>query len=97
MKPHKYSVNYEGSSGVMKSKVALQLTTEIHSVSEGRAYIQHLVSDYDSTMRFQLTHKTKNEKGKLPDNILTPIFLADPSHQVKVMSKTSIFKGDRYI
>ena len=38
-------------------------------------------------MRAHLTHKLVGDgKGKLPDHILTPIFLADPSHQIKVMS-----------
>lgn len=38
-----------------------------------RAHLQYLVDSADG-------------KGKLPDHIPTPIFLADPSHWIKVMS-----------
>ena len=43
------------------------------------------MTDDDSTMRSHL--KNINKGGKLPNNILTPIFLADPSHRIKVMLK----------
>jgi len=45
------------------------------------------VSDDDSTMRSLLQHESKNNKGKLPPNIPEPVFLADPSHRIKVMFK----------
>ena len=43
------------------------------------------MTDDDSTMRSHLKN-IKND-GKLPDHIIQPIFLADPSHRIKVMYK----------
>ena len=37
-------------------------------------------------MRSLLQDKKNNEKGLLPPNIPQPVFLADPSHCIKVMS-----------
>ena len=86
-KPHFCTVNHEGSSGAMEAELALDLVTEMHTVSQGRVFIHTIVSDDDSTMRSLLKHKKINSKGKLPEAIPEPIFMADPSHRVKVMAK----------
>ena len=84
---HRCPLNYEGSSGAMESRVALDFTIELYESYGGKFFIEHMVTDDDSTIRSTLKHKSEHEKGKLPDNVPEPIFLADPSHQVKVMSK----------
>ena len=93
VKDHKCSINYEGSSGAMESKVALTLTERLFSESNGRIYIAQLVSDDDSSMRSLLLHKSVNpDKGRLPDIIPAIKFLADPTHRIKVMSKPAFGK-----
>ena len=44
--PHTCPVNNIGSSGSMEAKVALDLIIDIHSKSNGRVFVQSLVS-YD--------------------------------------------------
>ena len=46
-----------------------------------------LVSDDESTMRSLLQHPSNHEKGQLPEKIPQPLFLADPYHRIKLMSK----------
>ena len=72
---------------MMETELALGLATELHSLSRGRVFLHTIVSDDDSTMRSLLKHKKVDLKGKLPEDIPEPIFLADPSHRVKVMAK----------
>ena len=38
-------------------------------------------------MRSLLKHKAVHPKGKLPYDVPQPVFLADPSHRIKVMAK----------
>ena len=93
MKDHKCSINYEGSSGAMESRLALTLTERLFSDSKGRLYIEHLVSDDDSSMRSLLVHKSSdNDKGGLPATIPAITFFADPTHRIKVMAKPAYSK-----
>ena len=71
----------------MEAKVTLILSPIIFSESNGSLYIESLVSDDDSNMRSVLTHKTLNGKGKLSKEISVIIFLTDPTHCIKVMTK----------
>ena len=71
----------------MEAKLALSLTEQLSSTSNGHLYIEHLVSNDDSTMRSLLTHQSVNAKGRLPDFIPAITFLADPTHRIKVMAK----------
>ena len=87
VKNHICPINHSGSSGSMEATVALDLTTEIYTNSKGKVHIKELVSDDDSTMRSLLKHQTNHDKGKLSCEIPQPIFLADPSHRIKVMCK----------
>ena len=84
---HTCSVNHTGSSGSMKASVVLDLTKYIFNNSNGEVYLNALVNDDESTMRSLLQHCTNHEIGKLPIEIPQPIFLADPSHRIKVISK----------
>ena len=77
---HNCPLNYEGSSGAMESKVALDFTIQLYEKYGGKLFIEHMVTDDDSTIRSMLKHKSEREKGRLPDNVPEPIFLADPSH-----------------
>ena len=86
-KAHYCTVNHNGSSGSMEAIVALDLTTDVHTNSKGKVFIEALVSDDDSTMRMLLKHKDNHPKGKLSCMIPQPTFLADPSHRIKVMAK----------
>lgn len=61
MKDHKCLINYEESSSTMESKVALALTERLFGNSNGRLYIEQLVSDDDSSMRSILLHKSVNQ------------------------------------
>ena len=85
--PHSCTINHEGSSGSMEAKLALELTKKLHIAKNERAYLKHMVSDDDSTMRSLLQHPCNHNKGLLPLTIPQPVFLADPSHRIKVMSK----------
>ena len=87
---HQCNINWDGASGAMEAGVVLQLCIDIHDNSGYPIYIEKICSDDDSTIRAHLQH-TVNGKGKLPDHIPTPIFLADPSHRIKVMA-SPIFK-----
>ena len=83
------NINSTGSSGAMESQVALDLTVQVFEESDGRIFIAEIISDDDLSMRAHLQHEGVG--GKLRDVIPEPIFRADPSHHIKVMSKT-IFK-----
>ena len=57
-------------------------------MTDGRVSLGTLVTDDDSRLR---SHRWLLENGgKLKEGVPKPIFLADPSHQMKVMLK-SIF------
>ena len=81
---HDCQINFDGSSGAMEAAVALELCIQLHD-GEYDVYVEKIVSDDDSTMRAHLRHVSQG--GKLPDRIPPPIFLADPSHRIKVMAK----------
>ena len=87
VKAHIFPINHSGYSGSMEAIVALDLTTEIHTNFKGKVYVRELVSDDDSIMISLLKHKTNHPKGKLSSDIPQPIFLADPSHRIKVICK----------
>ena len=87
-KPHRYTVNWEGSSGAMKSTLALKLMQYLNKLHNGLVNVTEIVTDDDSTMHAHCKHK--NRGGKLTDNIPEPIFRANPSHFIKVMCKPSL-------
>ena len=81
--PHKCNVNHTGSSGSMECALALDLTQKFHETTQNKAAIGQIVTDDDTTMRSNIKHK--GDKAKLPINVPEPIFLADPTHRIKVM------------
>ena len=78
-----------GSSKGMEADAALHLIEKLHKQSATDAFIEAIVADDDSSMRAVLSHKSTNKKkGRLPEYIPQPRFLADPTHRVKVVAKT---------
>ena len=69
----------------MEAKLALRLTEQMFANKNGRIYLQKIVSNDNSTTRSLFQHKKNHEKALLSPNILQPLFLADPSHRIKVM------------
>ena len=49
------------------------------------------MADDDSSMRSLLKHQTSNPKGRLPEDMPVPDWLADPSHRTKVVAKPIYF------
>ena len=64
----------------MESRVALDVTIQLFQKYGGKFYIEYMVTDDDSTIKSMLKHKSKHDKGMLPDNVPEHKFLADPSH-----------------
>ena len=58
----------------MEAKLALQLTVELFGNNNERLALQKLVSDDDSTMRSLLQHRSKHEKGQLPEKYHNQVF-----------------------
>ena len=84
-RPHEYNVNFEGGSGAMEAALSLKLLTKINHEYDQHVYVDHLVSDDDSTLRSHC--QNQQHGGKLPNEIPSPTYLADPSHRIKVMVK----------
>ena len=67
------------------------LNMTINSISDRKFVIKTIVSDDGSILRAHLRHKINlndlDDKDQLPTWIYEPEFLADPSHQVKSVSK----------
>ena len=73
----------------MEANLALILLEEVFNETAGKIYVAEMVTDDDSTIRSHC--KNINMGGKLPDCIPQPLFLADPSHRIKVMA-APVFK-----
>ena len=72
----------------MESTLCVELLEKISS-DEGQVHVGQLVTDDDSTIRSRC--KNLKDGGIVRDDVPTPVFLADPSHRVKVMGK-AIYK-----
>ena len=90
---HSCAKNFEGSSKSMEAEAILQMVVDAFN---NRGFIVSvIVSDDDSTMKACLKHRKlkadgkqyKSDKGRLDVHIPEPLFLADPSHRVKVVAK----------
>ena len=79
------TVHWYGSSGAMESALALNLLKHMNDEYKGLVHVGKIITDDDSIMRSH--YKQVRNGGKLLNNIPEPIFLADPSHRVKVMCK----------
>ena len=84
-KPHVFTVKWEGSSGAIKSALALKLIQYVNKLHNGLLNVTEIVTDDDSTMHDHCKHK--NRGGKLTNNIPEPIFRTNSSNCIKVMCK----------
>ena len=87
-KEHNCIKNWTDTSKRMESAAILQMLTSCQN--ERKFVTQWIISDDDSTIRAVCSHPDPTDpetKGKLPKNILQPIFKANPSHRVKVVAK----------
>ena len=85
VRTHACVKNYEGSSKGMESAAILEMA--VNAPKQGFV-LAVIVFDDDSTMRAHLQYPhVGDKKGKLPLWIYSPEFLADPSHQKKVVAK----------
>lgn len=85
--PHRFTINHERSGRSMEAKLTLDLTKELFA-KKGAVWLKQVVSDDDPTIRALLQHTSNHSKGILPSHILQPLFLADPPHRIKLMSKS---------
>ena len=84
VKAHKCVQNYPTDQSSKSMEAAAILDMAIHSAQQMKFVVSAIVSDDDSTMRAHLRHKVdpnnNKDKRKLPQWVLEPTFLADPSH-----------------
>ena len=71
----------------MEADAALTLYKDIYHKSDKKIYLKTVVADDDSSMRALLKHRCNNPKGRLPEEMNEPDWLADPSHRTKVVAK----------
>lgn len=83
--PKKCNINHTGSSEAMEAALVLDLIAEIFDAFDGHLFIDGIIINDNSTMRFHC--KNLSNGGKLSENIPQPSFLADPQHRVKVIMK----------
>ena len=81
-KEHTCFKNFEGHSKAMEATSARKLIIDLKQQNDGMLYMHNLCADDDSTMKKYCSHK-----GGLPTDIPEPIFLADPSHRVKLIAR----------
>ena len=82
--------NYHGSSKAMEADGALSLVKELDTKSKSKLYVESFVTDDDTSIRAMLSHYNNDSgkrKGKLPDHIPEPKWLADPSHRTRVVAR----------
>ena len=92
---HECPKNHEGSSKSMEADGALHLVKELDKRGKddcgvSKLFVEAFVTDDDSSIRAILSHdksKKKNGKGKLPEHIPEPKWLADPSHRTRVVAR----------
>ena len=85
---HECPRNYEGSSKAMEADGALTLLKDLFRSTDKKVFLEYICADDDSSMRSLLRHETPtSKKGRLPDDIPEPAWLADPTHRIKVASK----------
>ena len=89
-KVHECPKNYSGSSKAMEADGALSLVKELDELSDSKLFVEAFVTDDDSSIRALISHfdpKSRKNKGKLPDHIPEPKWLADPSHRTRVVAR----------
>ena len=84
---HVYPQNYEGSSKAMEADAALTLYKDIYHKSDKKIHLKAVVANDDSSIRALLKYRCSNPKGRLPEEMNKPDWLADPSHRTKFVAK----------
>ena len=81
--------NWPSNQSSKAMEPAAILDMAINSVPKRNFVIGTIISDDDSTMHVHLRHPSDDpgDKGKLPVHVKEPIFLADPGHRLKAISK----------
>lgn len=94
--------NYDGSLKALEADAALHLYIPLFKSSNTCLYLEVFVVDDDSSMRALLKHASTNPKGWLPLEIVESMWLVDPSHCIKVVTKpvylfTSLSKNYQHL
>ena len=84
---HVCSRNYNGSSKAMEVDAVLHLYIEIFERLSKMLYLKTIVADDDSSMRVLFKHQNNNTKDRLPEEMIEPEWLSDPSRRTKVVAK----------
>ena len=71
----------------MEVVTALHFYIELYQNSNEKLYLKAIVADDNSSMRSLFKHKTLYPKGRLPEDMPVPDWLADSSHRTKVVAK----------
>ena len=79
--PHPCNANYEGSSGGMERRLAVDLVTQTWRRSNLKVRIGTIIADDDSTLKSNTANK--KDGWLVDDEIQRPTFLVDPSHRIK--------------
>ena len=85
---HVYPKKYDGSSKAMEVDVALHLYKKLYQSSNQYLCLNAIVADNDSSMRSLLKYRSTHPKGRLPEDMQVPDWLADPSYRTKVVAKS---------
>ena len=80
--------NYDDSSKAMKVDAALHLYKELYQPSNQNLYLKAIVVDDESSIWPLLKYRSIYPKGRLPEDMQVPNWLADPSHCTKVVAKS---------
>ena len=86
---HECSVNYEGSSGAMESKLAVELIHKTWNNSSSKVSMGTILADDDSTLKANTNNKRHG--GLVQDEVPRPDFVTDPSHKIKCIVR-SVYK-----
>lgn len=65
----------------------MTLDLTVNGKYNGTTFLEVIVGGDNLSMHLLLKQSDLNPKGKFPLDIMHPIFLADPSHRIKVMLK----------
>ena len=78
---HACPSNYNDSLKGMEATAALEAIVNIRKIFKGKAHVNKIVYDDNSTKRSQLCHTSNNGKGISPDGTIET-FPCDPSHRI---------------
>ena len=85
MKPQVCTINHDGSSVSMEVNLGCQMVESICDDWNKAGYVDGVVFDDDSKLRFKLRHA--NNACVLKNSAQEPYYHCDPRHRTKVMVK----------